>query len=89
MAEKQIGVVEKYFAKIGVAAIKMGEGSLNLGDRIKVEGATSDFTQVVDSMQVEHESVETAGPGDLVGIKVIDKVRPKDRVYLLTGDEEG
>ncbi len=87
MAEKQIGVVDNYFAKIGVAAIKITEGSLSLGDRIMVKGATSDFTQVVESMQVDHIDVETAEAGDLVGIKVIDKVRGNDTVYLLTEEE--
>jgi putative protease len=87
MAEKQIGVVDNYFSKIGVAAIKITEGSLSLGDRIMVKGATSDFTQVVESMQVDHKDVETAEAGDLVGIKVIDKVRGNDTVYLLTGEE--
>ncbi len=87
MAEKQIGVVENYFAKIGVAAIRIDEGSVSVGDRIKIKGATSDFSQVVESMQVEHKTVETAASGDLVGIKVIDKVRAKDTIYLI--EEEG
>jgi putative protease len=87
MAEKSIGVVENYFSKIGVAAIKLTEGSLNVGNRIKIKGATTDFTQVVESMEVEHSSVETAVPGDLVGIKVIDRARSKDTIYLVTEDD--
>lgn len=87
MSEKQIGVVENYFSKIGVAAIKITEGTLHLGNRIRIKGATSDLTQVVDSMQVEHESVESAGQGDLVGLKVIERVRHNDSVFLVTEEE--
>ncbi len=80
-AEK-VGVVSHYFGHIGVAAIKLS-GTLHVGDRIKIVGATTDFEDTVQSMQVEHDSVEKAGPGEEVGIKVKDKARDGDRVYLV------
>lgn len=83
MDETPIGRVEKYFGKIGVAAIRVTSGELKVGDTIKIKGHTTDFEQTVDSMQVEHASVQTAKPGDDVGIKVAQKVHEHDNVYLV------
>jgi putative protease len=83
MAEEKVGTVIKYFSKISVAAIQM-EGSLSVGDTIHIQGHTTDFTQEVDSLQIENESVERAGPGADVGIKVQDRVREHDTVYKVT-----
>jgi translation elongation factor EF-1alpha len=81
--ETPIGRVEKYFGKIGVAAIRVTSGELKVGDTIRIKGHTTDFEQTVDSMQVEHDSVQTAGPGDDVGIKVAQKVHEHDNVYVV------
>jgi len=86
MAEQKIGVVTHYFGKIGVAALEVTEGELRIGDTIRIKGRTSDFTQTVDSMQVEHESVEVARKGDEVGLKVAEYVRENDAVYKVTPD---
>jgi putative protease len=84
MAEEiAIGRVEKFFGKISVAAIRITGGELKVGDKIKVKGHTTDFEQTVDSMQVEHATVPTAGPGAEVGIKVKEKVHEHDTVYLV------
>lgn len=83
MDETPIGRVEKYFGKIGVAAIRVTSGELKVGDTIRIKGHTTDFEQTVDSMQVEHASVQTAGPGADVGIKVAQKVHEHDSVYLV------
>ncbi|MBM67124.1 MAG: translation elongation factor-like protein [Euryarchaeota archaeon] len=74
-----MGRVDRYFRKVGVAALELG-GELSVGDRIRIVGATTDFEIVVESMQIELESVEQAGAGDDVGIKVPERVRPSDRV---------
>ena len=86
MAESKVGEVTHYFGKIGVAAIRITEGELRVGDKIRIKGHTSDFTQEVESMQVEHESVELARPGDEVGTKVADHAREGDVVYKLASD---
>jgi len=86
MAEQKIGVVTHYFGKIGVAALEVTEGELRVGDTIRIKGRTSDFTQSVDSMQVEHESVEVARKGDEVGLKAAEYVRENDAVYKVTPD---
>jgi len=81
MAEpKPIGKVSSYFSKIGVAAIELND-KLKLGDKIRIKGNTTDLTQVVDSIQIEHKTVKEAKKGDSIGIKVDDRVRPNDLVY--------
>lgn len=86
MAEEKIGVVIHYWSKLGVAGVHLTEGKLAVGDTIHVKGHTSDFTQQVDSMQVDNASVETAGPGDDVGLKVVDHAREHDEVFRVTPD---
>ena len=83
MEEVAIGTVEKYFGKIGVAAIRITSGEMQVGDKIHIKGHSTDFEQAVDSMQVEHESVQKAGPGTEVGIKVKEKVHENDMVFLV------
>ncbi|HME41854.1 MAG TPA: hypothetical protein VKF36_02110 [Syntrophorhabdales bacterium] len=83
MEEVAIGTVEKYFGKIGVAAIKITGGEMKVGDKIHMKGHSTDFEQVVESMQVEHQSVQKAGPGTDVGIRVKEKVHEKDTVFLV------
>lgn len=81
MAEVLIGKVTDYFAKIGVAALIVENGELNLGDTIHFVGHTTDFEQKVASMQTEHQAVDSAKSGDGIGIKVKDRVRHGDKVY--------
>jgi translation elongation factor EF-1alpha len=78
--EEDIGRVRDYFARIGVAGIDL-TGRLKVGDTIHVKGHTTDLQQLVDSMQIEHEDVQEAGPGDSVGIKVQERCRGGDHVY--------
>jgi len=81
MEEKRVGEVIKYFGKIGVAAIRLSEGSLKVGDKIHIVGHTTDITQTVDSMQIENKDVQEAGPGADIGIKVEGRAREHDVVY--------
>jgi len=82
MERQLIGRVTHYYSKIGVAIIQL-EALLKTGERIAVVGATTDLEQDVKSMQVEHENISEAKVGDLVGLKVKDKVREGDTVYKL------
>ncbi len=86
MAEQKIGVVAHYFGKIGVAAVEITDGELRVGDTIHVRGHTTDFTQQVDSIQVEHDSVESAGIGDNVGLKIAERTREHDEVFKVIED---
>jgi len=78
--KKLIGKIEHYYSKIGVAIVQL-EDDLSVGDEISIEGPNTNFTQTVESMQVEHENVDTAKAGDAIGLKVVDKVHEKDQVY--------
>lgn len=79
---KLIGKISHYFGKIGVAVIKLSD-TLKVGDNIRIAGGEVDFTQVIDSLEIEHEKVETAKKGDSVGLKVSQKVREDYKVYKL------
>ena len=83
MAEERIGVVNDYFAKIGVAGIDL-EKPLRVGDRIHIKGHTTDLEFAVDSMQIEHERVEEAKKGAAIGLKVAERCRGGDVVYKVT-----
>jgi putative protease len=80
MQEQEIGVVTHYFGKISVGIIKL-LSELKVGDTIHVKGIHDDFTQIVDSMQVEHQNVNEAKEGDEIGIKVSGKVHENDKVF--------
>ncbi len=85
MEEKRVGEVIKFFSKVGVAAIRLSDGSLKVGDTIHLVGHTTNFSQTVDSMQVENQNVQEAGPGADIGIKVKERVREHDAVYKVAG----
>ncbi len=84
MAEQLIGVVDHWYGKINVAGVRLTGGRLNIGDTIHFLGHTTDLTETVRSMQIDHQPITEAGPGDQVGIKVSDRVRTGDSVYLVT-----
>ena len=80
MAEQQIGRISHYFGKIQVAAIELTEGSLAVGDTIHIKGHTTDLTEQVKSIQIEHDQVQSAKKSDSIGVKVSDHVREHDVV---------
>jgi translation elongation factor EF-1alpha len=85
MPEKPIGKVTHYFDNIGVAVLNL-TGTLKVGDEIHLVGHGADFTQKVDSMQVEHEQIKKAKKGDDVGLKVAEKAKPGTQVFLVEGE---
>ncbi|MCX6777151.1 MAG: translation elongation factor-like protein [Candidatus Micrarchaeota archaeon] len=84
MEKKLVGKIAHFFGKIGVAVVDLS-GELRNGDRIAIEGPGGVVEQVVDSMQINKEPVESAGRGESVGLKVDSKVREGDVVYILSG----
>lgn len=79
---KPIGRVTHYFDHLKVAVISLEKGkSLKIGDSIRIEGGEVDFVQPIDSLQVEHEAVQTVKAGDDFGIKVKKLVREGYRVH--------
>ncbi len=85
MEEKRIGTVLDYFAKIGVVAIHLEEDGLKVEDTLHFRGYTTDFTEMVTSMQIDRDPVQEAKIGDDVGIKVKERVRKNDTVYKVIG----
>ena len=83
MEEVKVGIVSKFFAQPSVADIAMTDGSIKVGDAIHIKGHSTDIEQTVESIQIEHASVATADKGASIGIKVKDRVRPHDLVYLI------
>ncbi len=81
MERVKVGEVFHYFGKIGVAAIRLTDGALAVGDTIQVQGPSTNLTQAVEMMQIEHGSVTRAERGQEVGIKLTDRARERDLVY--------
>ena len=79
---EEVGTVTHYYSHISVAVIDI-TGKLKVGDKIRIKGHTSDFTQNVDSMQIEHDKIQEAKAGDAIGMKVKDHVREHDKVYKI------
>jgi translation elongation factor EF-Tu-like GTPase len=86
MAEQLIGKVTHYFGKAQVAAIEITAGELHVGDTIRVVGHTSDFTQTVESMQIDRTAVESAKAGEAIGVRVIEHAREHDEVFRVLPD---
>ena len=83
MPEKQIGKISHYFGKISVGIIELTD-AIKIGDTIHIKGAHDDFTQIIDSMQIEHDKVQEAKNGESVGIKISNIVHVNDKVYKVT-----
>lgn len=81
--EEEVGEITHYFGKISVGVVKVTNGTLKVGDRIHIKGATTDFEQEVESLQIEHQPVEEVKEGEEAGMKVIDRVREGDKVYKI------
>ena len=84
MKEQEIGYLSKYFGQISVAAIEITAGKLSVGDTVHIKGHTTDMNVEVDSIQVEHDAVDSAKKGDSIGLKVTGKARRKDKVFKLS-----
>jgi hypothetical protein len=76
----QVGHITHFFSKISVAVLEL-TAPLAVGDRILVKGPSTDFEQVVDSMQIEHKNIQRAEAGQSIGLKTMQHVRERDVVY--------
>jgi selenocysteine-specific translation elongation factor len=83
MPEIVIGKVTDFFAKPVVAGIEL-TATIKVGDKIHIKGHTTDLEFTVNSMQIDNANVDQAKAGDMVGIKVSDRVRHGDLVYKVT-----
>jgi translation elongation factor EF-1alpha len=85
MMEIQIGKVTHYYTRIGVGVLELS-GELKVGDTVHIMGRITDFIQPVGSMEIEHQKVETVGPGDEVALKVDEYVRAGDTIFKVMGE---
>jgi putative protease len=76
----EIGRITHFFTKISVAVIEL-TAPLAVGDTIVIKGPTTDFEQIVESMQIEHNNVQRAEAGQSIGLRVAQRVRENDVVY--------
>lgn len=81
--EEEVGVVTHYYPKIGVAVVKLTGKSLSTGQTVHIQGNSTDFVQEVSSIQIEHKNIDKVKKGDEFGVKVEQKVREGDKVYLV------
>jgi len=81
--EEKIGVVTHYFGHIPAGIVKL-TGELKKGAKVHFKGATTDFTQTAESIQIDHKDITVAKKGDEIGIQVEQKVREGDEVFLVT-----
>ena len=82
MAEEKVGVVTHFYTALSVGTVKLN-GPVKIGDALHFKGASTDFTQPVTSMQLEHKAVTEAEAGNEVGVEVTEKVREGDEVFLV------
>jgi len=83
--ELKIGKITHYFSKVQVAAIELTDGDLTVGDTVHIKGHTSDFTQRIDSMQIDRVDVPSARIGQSIGVRVSQHARVGDEVFRIAG----
>ena len=76
----KVGRIEHFYSKAGVAVVEV-LAPLKKGDKILIRGSTTNLSQEVESMEVEHKQVVDAQIGQRVGLKVAGRVRENDIVY--------
>ncbi|MEM2974060.1 MAG: translation elongation factor-like protein [Candidatus Micrarchaeia archaeon] len=82
MEKKPVGKVTHYFTHIGVAVVELSD-TLDIGDTVSFEGASTNFQQKVDSMQIERKPIQSASRGQSIGLKTTERVREGDIVYKI------
>jgi len=80
--EEEVGEITHFFDKISVAVVRASK-EIKVGDKIHIKGATTDFEQNVDSLQINHQNVDSIKKGEEAGMKVNEKVREKDKIYKI------
>ncbi len=76
----EVGTVKHFFSKISVAVVEL-TAPLSVGDQILVKGPTTDFEMTVESMQIEHNSIQRAEAGQAIGLKLVGQAKERDMLY--------
>jgi translation elongation factor EF-Tu-like GTPase len=82
--EEAIGTVTHYYSHLGVAIVQINKGTLKTGDTVRLKGHSTDFSQPVESMELEHQHIDKAEAGQSIGLLVKDHAREHDIVYRVT-----
>lgn len=77
---EEVGYVTHFYPKISVAIVEVTK-ELNLGDSIVIEKGNTRVEQTVESMQIEHTPISQAKPGDVIGLKVNERVPVGAKVF--------
>lgn len=85
MTGKRVGTVTHYFDHLNVAVLALTEG-IRVGETLHFLGHSTDFKQLVTSLQIEHKAVEAAKPGEDVAMKVEQRVHPNDAIFKIEGE---
>lgn len=83
MDEVIVGRVTHYFPRVEVAVVELTDDELRIGDSIRVLGTTSNFTQAIHSMEIDHSPVDLVRVGDEVAIRVVERARVGDLVFRI------
>ena len=84
MEEKEVGKITHYFERAKVAVLALKE-PVKLGDKVHIKGTATDLTQVVGSLQLEHQPIQTAEPGMDAALLVDSPVHEHDHIYKVIG----
>ncbi len=84
MPEKHIGRVEHYYPRVHAAAVHLQEAGLKVGDTVHIIGHGTNLTEKVQSLELEHQPIDSANPGQHVGLLVDEPVHAKADVYLVS-----
>lgn len=84
---KKVGVITHYYTKLGVGIVKL-TADLKVGDNVRFEGVKTKFEQPIKEMELDHKKIEVAKKGQEVGVKLVDRVREKDKVLLLGQEKQ-
>jgi putative protease len=82
MLEEKVGTIDHFYTHLGVAAVRLQRG-LKVGDTVHIKGHTSNFLQIIDSIEKEHHHVAAARGGESVGIRLTGRAREHDAVYKI------
>jgi hypothetical protein len=83
--ERPVGIITHYYSHLNVAVVRLDQGPIQVGDSIRIKGHTTDLQQRIESMEVEHQPIQSAQIGQEFGLKVTDHVREHDIVYKVIG----
>lgn len=81
--EKLVGKITHYYSRLGVAVLELS-GEIRLADEVHILGRITDFTQYVNSLEINHQKIERAGPGTEVALLLEDYARPGDAVFKVS-----